>query len=74
MPHAKTISEAAISPDGSRVAYVLEGRLTVVTLSDNTNHSIEVEGKLDLRAAAWSTDSKQLVFLADLPTEAPSAQ
>ena len=74
MPQAKAISEAAISPDAARVAYVLNGRLTVVSLIDSTSHSIEVDGKLELRSAAWSPDSKQLVFLADLPTEAPSSQ
>jgi len=74
MPQAKAISEAVISPDGTRVAYVLNGRLTVVSLSDSTSHSIEVDGKLELRGAAWSPDSKQLAFLADLATEAPSAQ
>ena len=74
MPHAKAIQEAAISPDGKRVAYILDGHITVVSLGDNTTHSIEVEGKLDLRSVVWSPDSKQLAFLADLPTEAPSAQ
>jgi len=74
MPQAKTISEAAISPDGTRVAYILNGRLSVVSLNDSTSRSIEVDGKLELRRAAWSPDSKQLVFLADLATEAPSAQ
>jgi len=74
MPRAKTIQEVAISPDGHRVAYVVSGHLTVLSLDDKISHSIEVEGKLELRDAAWSRDSKQLAFLADVPGEAPSAQ
>lgn len=74
MPRAKMIDEAVLSPDGSRVAYIVHGQLTVATLDSNESHSIEVDGKLELRAAAWSPDSKQLAFLADVPGEAPSAQ
>jgi len=74
MPHVKSIQQAAISPDASRVAYVVSGQLTVLSLEDKTSHSIEVEGKLEQRDPVWSPDSKQLVFLADLPGEAPSSQ
>ncbi len=74
MPRATPIQEARISPDGTHVAYISHGRLSVVTLESKTTQSIEVEGKLELRAPAWSPDSKQLAFLADLPGEAPSAQ
>ncbi len=74
MPRANTIQEAAISPDATRVAYIAHGKLTVVTLDSKEKHTIEVEGKLELRNAAWSPDSKQLAFLADLAGDAPSAQ
>lgn len=74
MPHAKAIQQAVISPDGTRVAYIVKEQITVVTLQSNVTHAIEVQGKLELRNAAWSPDSKQLAFLADLPGEAPSAQ
>jgi len=74
MPMTKRIDQAIISPDGSRVAYIVHGQLTVVTLADNSSHTIEIEGKLPLRAVSWSSDSKQLVFLADLPDETPVAQ
>jgi len=74
MPRATSLQEAAISPDGTRVAYISRGRLTVVTLENNATQSIEVEGKLELRGVTWSADSKQLAFLADLPGEAPSAE
>ena len=74
MPRAKSIQHAAISPDGKRVAYVVRGEMTVMSLDNNATHPIEVEGKLALRNAVWSRDSKQLAFLADIPGEAPSAQ
>lgn len=74
MPRAQSIKEATISPDGSQVAYIVNGELTVVSLNNSASHSITVEGKLELRDPVWSPDSKQLAFLADLPGEAPSAQ
>jgi len=74
MPRAKRVQEAVISPDGAEVAYIVAGTLTVASLKDNSSHDIAVEGAPKLRAVSWSPDSKQLVFLADLPTDAPSAQ
>ncbi|HEY1676688.1 MAG TPA: hypothetical protein VGG04_03205, partial [Candidatus Sulfotelmatobacter sp.] len=63
MPRAKRIDQAAISPDGTHVAYIVDGALTVASLPDNSSHSITVEGNLELRSVAWSADSKQLTFL-----------
>jgi dipeptidyl aminopeptidase/acylaminoacyl peptidase len=74
MPHAKKIDQAALSPDGTQVAYIVDGELSVFALHGGTSHSISVEGKLPLRDLTWSADSKQLAFLADLPGDAPSAQ
>ena len=74
MPHAKKIDRVALSPDGTQVAYIVDGELAVVAASGGTPHVIAVEGKLPLRSAAWSADSKRLAFLADLPGDAPSAQ
>jgi len=74
MPHAKSIQQAVISSDGTRVAYIVQGKLHVVSIDGSSSHEIEVEGQLELRSVAWSSDSKQVVFLADLPGEAPSAQ
>jgi len=74
MPRAKEIGQVAISPDGSEVAYIVGGEVTVAPTTGNAAHTIEVEGHLPLRAVAWSADSKQLAFLADLPGDIPSAQ
>src|SRR6516162_8730763 len=74
MPRAKNIENATISPDGRQVAYVLGGELSVVAASGGESHGISIEGKLPVRDIAWSPDSKQLVFLTDLPGDVPSAQ
>jgi dipeptidyl aminopeptidase/acylaminoacyl peptidase len=73
-PHAKLIDQAALSPDGTQVAYIVDGELTVSALSGGASHAIAVEGKLPLRDLTWSSDSKQLGFVADLPGDIPSAQ
>jgi dipeptidyl aminopeptidase/acylaminoacyl peptidase len=74
MPHAKHIAEAAVSPDGSQVAYIVGGELNIVPSSGGAARNIAVQGKLELRDVAWSPDSKQVVFLADLPGDVPAAQ
>jgi dipeptidyl aminopeptidase/acylaminoacyl peptidase len=74
MPHVKTIDQVALSPDGTQIAYIVEGELTVLALSGGASHSISVEGKLPLREVAWSADSKQVAFLADLLGDVPAAQ
>jgi dipeptidyl aminopeptidase/acylaminoacyl peptidase len=74
MPHAMRIDQVALSPDGTRVAYIVDGEITVRVLSGGASHAISVEGKLPLREFAWSADGKQLSFLADLPGDVPMAQ
>jgi dipeptidyl aminopeptidase/acylaminoacyl peptidase len=74
MPHAKEIDQVAISPDGTQVAYIVDGQLTVTHVSGGSLRAISVEGKLALREVTWSADSKQLAFLADLPVGIPVTQ
>jgi dipeptidyl aminopeptidase/acylaminoacyl peptidase len=74
MPHARRIDQVALSPDGTKVAYIVDGELTVLVLNGGASHTIAVEGKLPLREVAWSADGTQLAFLADLPGGVPSAQ
>ena len=74
MPHAKRIDQVAMSPDGTQVAYIVHGELTVMTLSGGVVRTISVDGRLPLRELAWSANGKHLAFLADLPGDAPSAQ
>jgi len=74
MPHAKTIDQVALSPDGTQVAYIADGQLTVTAVGGGSLREISVEGTLPLREVTWSADSKQLAFLADLPGNVPAAQ
>ena len=74
MPHAKKIDKVALSPDGTQVAYIVEGQLTVTPVRGGSLQTISVEGNLPLRDVTWSADSKQLAFLADLPGDVPVAQ
>jgi hypothetical protein len=74
MPHAKKVDQVAISPDGTQVAYIVDGQLTVTPIGGGALRAISLEDKLSLREVTWSTDSKQLAFLADLPGEMPKAQ
>jgi dipeptidyl aminopeptidase/acylaminoacyl peptidase len=74
MPRAKTIQQVAISPDGREVADIVAGELALISLENGQSRALEVEGKLELHSVAWSPDSKQLAFLADLPGDLPSAE
>ncbi len=74
MPHAKKINQVALSPDGTQVAYIVDGQLTVGPVRGGSLRAIPVEDKLRLREVTWSADSKQLAFLADLPVDVPVAQ
>jgi len=74
MPVAKETDQASISPDGSHVGYIIEGRLSIVPSRGGTARPIAVEDKLALRDVTWSQDSMQIAFLADLPGDVPSAQ
>lgn len=74
MPHAKRISEAAISPDGTRVAYTSDGEITVAAANGETDHTITIPDNLKLRNPAWSADGTKIVFLADLQGDTPAAQ
>jgi dipeptidyl aminopeptidase/acylaminoacyl peptidase len=74
MPHAKKIDQVALSLDGSRVAYIVDGNLTVTPVAGGSSQTIAVEGNLALRDVAWSADSKHLAFIADLAGDIPAAQ
>jgi dipeptidyl aminopeptidase/acylaminoacyl peptidase len=74
LPRAKRIAEVALSPDGTRVAYIAEQKLMVIPAAGGLAQQISVKDNLALRDVAWSVDSKQIAFVADLPGSAPSAQ
>jgi dipeptidyl aminopeptidase/acylaminoacyl peptidase len=74
MPHAKRIDQVALSPDGTQVAYIVNGELAVVAASSESSHPISTEGNLPIREVTWSADSKRLAWIADLPGDVPASQ
>jgi dipeptidyl aminopeptidase/acylaminoacyl peptidase len=74
MPHAKRISDVALSPDGTRIAYIVGEKLTVVSVSGENPKAISVEGNLPVRDVTWSADGTRVAFIADLPGATPVAQ
>lgn len=74
MPRSKAIEQVAISSDGTQVAYIIEGQLTISSADGATAHPVTIEGNLHLRDATFSADGKQVAFLADLPGAVPAAQ
>jgi dipeptidyl aminopeptidase/acylaminoacyl peptidase len=74
MPHAKGIDQVAISPDGTQIAYIVNGELSLTIASGGPSHKVEVESNLPLRDVTWSADSKRIAFIADLPGDVPAAQ
>ncbi len=74
LPKAKKIDQVAISPDGTRVAWIVDGKLTVTPVSGGEGHAIAIDPALPLREVTWSADGKTLAFIADLPGDLPAAQ
>ena len=74
MPHAKRITDVALSPDGTEVAHIVDKKLTVTNVAGQSSQVIAVEGGLPIRDVAWSADGKRIAFIADLPGDVPSAQ
>jgi dipeptidyl aminopeptidase/acylaminoacyl peptidase len=74
MPHAKSIAQVTISPDGAQIAYIVDGEISIIAAAGGPARTIALEGKLSARDVAWSPDSKQIVFLADISGDVPAAQ
>jgi hypothetical protein len=73
LPTVKSIDQVAISPDGSRVAYIVGGELFVAAVSDGAPHRIAPDQKA-IREVTWSADSRHLAWLCDMPGEKPASQ
>ena len=67
LPKTKKIDQVAISPDGTQVAYIVEGELMVTPLAGGAAHTLTTDPKLPAREVTWSADSKSVAWLADLP-------
>jgi len=74
LPSVKKIDQVAISPDGTQVAYIVEGELSVASVAGGPAHRIAADQKMATRDVAWSADSRHIAWLADLPGDVPAAQ
>jgi dipeptidyl aminopeptidase/acylaminoacyl peptidase len=75
MPVIKGYEQAAISPDGAKLAYTDGASITLSTPTAGApSKSISAPNDVPVRELAWSPDSAHLVFLADLAGEKPAAE
>jgi dipeptidyl aminopeptidase/acylaminoacyl peptidase len=74
LPSVKEIDQVAISPDGTQVAYIVEGQLSVATVADGTAKRIAADQEMAARDVAWSADSRHITWLGDLKREVPASQ
>ena len=73
LPAVKSIDQVAISPDGSQVAYIVAGELSVATISDGAAHRMAASQNAT-REVTWSADSHYTAWLNDLPGDKPGSQ
>lgn len=73
LPAIQKIDQVAISPDGAQVAYIVDGELSVATVSNGTPYRIAPVQKAT-RDVTWSADSHRIAWLSDLPGDKPAAQ
>ena len=73
LPSVKTIDQVVISPDGSHVAYIVGGELSVASVVDGATQHIAPEQRT-VREVTWSSDSGRLAWLVDLQGEKPASQ
>jgi len=74
LPPVKKIDQVAISPDGSQVAYIVEGGISVVAVTGGTPLRIAPDQKGAVRDVTWSADSRHIAWLADSPGDVPASQ
>jgi dipeptidyl aminopeptidase/acylaminoacyl peptidase len=74
LPTTKKIDQAAISPDGAHVAYIVDGELFVADVSSGASHLIPTVGHGTAREVAWSANSRRLAWLNDLPGDKPASE
>src|SRR5215831_11727045 len=73
LPSVKSIDQAAIAPDGSQVAYIVEGELSIASVADGASRRL-APNQNEIREITWSRDSHRLAFINDLGGEKPASQ
>jgi dipeptidyl aminopeptidase/acylaminoacyl peptidase len=73
LPTIQKIDQVAISPDGTQVAYIVDGELFVASAEGGAVHRV-APGQKTARDVTWSVDSRRLAWINDVPDEKPAAQ
>ena len=74
IPKTKKIDQVQISPDGTKVAYIVEGDVMVASVAGGEARTLPRDKGIEARELTWSPDSKSLAWLADLPGEKPASE
>lgn len=78
MPRTQRISQAEISPDGKRVAWITRNGIFILPLDEvgktATLKPVKLAEDLPVRELTWAPDSQHLAFLADLKGPTPAGQ
>jgi dipeptidyl aminopeptidase/acylaminoacyl peptidase len=62
------VSEFRISPDGSSIAWVVDGQeLFLVDIEAGGSRQVDLPGGVTVAQPRWSPDSKRLAFISDAP-------
>jgi dipeptidyl aminopeptidase/acylaminoacyl peptidase len=74
LPQIKKIEQVAISPDGTTVAYIVDGELSVQAVSDGGAARRIASEQKATRDVSWSGDGRSLTWLEDSPAEIPASR
>ena len=74
LPKIKKIEQAAISPDGWQVAYIVDCELFVADVATGSSHNISLVEQKTARDVNWSSNSRRIAWLSDLPGEKPASE
>ncbi len=77
MPKAKQFEQAEISPDGSLVAWIADGKVCIERVEAQpgaTGMNIPLPQDLTPRELAWSPDSKSIALIVDEKNDAPASE
>lgn len=75
MPRAHGFSQAEISPDGTRVAWITGNALYEQALTNTSAaRPIKLPGTVWLRELAWAPDSRRIALITDGDTDTPTGQ
>src|SRR5215467_1190898 len=73
LPSVKSIDQVSISPNGTHVAYIIGGEISVASAVNGVSRRI-APSQHATRDLTWSADSHYLAWLNDIPGDKPASQ